>query len=113
MGRRAYPTAPRRANRSLVLFADTGALPASSFALLLVTDGAYARRPMAGGEDKGFLISGMKFGVGGDGEPEQKGPLLALRVLVIADLVPQGEYNAGASAPETPIRVDGARFDEL
>lgn len=68
---------------------------------------------MAAGE-KGVLVGGMKFGVGDDsGEPEQRGPLLPLRALLVADLVPRGEFNAGASAPEAPIRLDPTRFDDL
>jgi type VI secretion system ImpC/EvpB family protein/type VI secretion system ImpB/VipA family protein len=66
---------------------------------------------MAG--DKGFLTGGMKFGVGDDDGVAERGPVLPLRLLVIADLVPRDPHNAGASAPAAPIRVDPARFDEL
>jgi len=67
---------------------------------------------MAG--EKGFLGGSMKFGVGDDSSgPDERGALLPLRVLVIADLVPRDPYNAGASAPPAALRVDAARFDEL
>ena len=61
------------------------------------------------------MTGGMKFGVGDDlpDQPEAKGALLPLRVLVVADLVPSADFNAGASAPEAAIRIDAARFDEL
>lgn len=69
--------------------------------------------PMAG-EQKGFMRGGMKFGVGEDLPDEtEKAPLLPLRVLIVADLVPSDEYNAGTSAPEGALRVDASRFDEL
>ncbi|MEO7328851.1 MAG: type VI secretion system contractile sheath large subunit [Minicystis sp.] len=57
----------------------------------------------------------MKFGVGDEvsGTKEMKGQLLPLRFLVVADLLPRAPYNAGASAPESPIRVDAARLDDL
>jgi type VI secretion system ImpC/EvpB family protein/type VI secretion system ImpB/VipA family protein len=70
---------------------------------------------MAGGDQKGFLTGGMKFGVGDDASDpaEARGPLLPLRVLVVSDLVPRDAHNAGASAPEGILRVDPSRFDEL
>lgn len=43
----------------------------------------------------------------------QEGPLLPLRVLVITGLVPNEDANAGAGAPETPIRLDPAAPDLL
>ncbi|MFT3776232.1 MAG: type VI secretion system contractile sheath large subunit [Minicystis sp.] len=57
----------------------------------------------------------MKFGVGDELAPEEKerGPLLPLRLLVVTNLVPEGSYNAGASAPDGVLRVDPARFDDL
>ena len=68
-----------------------------------------------GDRDKGFMVGGMKFGVGEDESlPEQvDGPLLPLRILVITSLVPDGEHNGGATAPETPIRLDLSNPDEL
>ena len=42
-----------------------------------------------------------------------EGPLLPLRVLVVADLLPRDEHNAGASAPELAVRVDPLAFDDL
>jgi type VI secretion system protein ImpC len=67
------------------------------------------------GETKGWMGGGMKFGVGDDAGPaeESAGPLLPLRVLVVADLTPRAPFNAGASPPEQPIRVDSPEFDEL
>lgn len=66
------------------------------------------------GETKGFLSGEMKFGVGDDVDaPDERGATLPLRVLVVADLVPRGEHNAGASAPENAIAIDTARFDDL
>lgn len=57
----------------------------------------------------------MKFGVGDQvtGTEEVRGPLLPLRFLVVADLLPRSPHNAGASAPESALRVDPARFDDL
>ncbi|MDI1476155.1 type VI secretion system contractile sheath large subunit [Polyangium sp. y55x31] len=67
-------------------------------------------------ETKGFMKGGMNFNVG-DEAPEQleqtEGPLLPLRVLVVADLLPRDEHNAGASAPELAVRVDPLAFDDL
>ncbi|APR81305.1 Hypothetical protein A7982_06652 [Minicystis rosea] len=70
---------------------------------------------MAGGEIKGMMGGSMKFGVGDELSPEEKerGPLLPLRLLVVTNLVPEGTYNAGASAPEGAVRVDPQRFDDL
>jgi type VI secretion system ImpC/EvpB family protein/type VI secretion system ImpB/VipA family protein len=70
---------------------------------------------MAGGEIKGMMGGSMKFGVGEELSPEEKerGPLMPLRLLVVTNLVPEGAYNAGASAPEGAIRVDPQRFDDL
>lgn len=73
----------------------------------------YTARTMA--ETKGFLGGSMKFNTGEEAGPKEKseGPLLPLRVLVITDLVPSDEHNAGASAPEGPVVVDPKSFDEL
>lgn len=63
---------------------------------------------LRGMSEKGFMGGSMKFGVGdGDGPAEQhEGPLLPLRLLIVTSLVPSDESNGGASAPETPVRVD-------
>jgi type VI secretion system ImpC/EvpB family protein/type VI secretion system ImpB/VipA family protein len=69
---------------------------------------------MAG--EKGFMTGGMKFNVGEETDastPEAKGPVLPLRLLVVADLLPRDEHNAGASAPEAKVRVDPAQLDDL
>jgi len=69
---------------------------------------------MAG--EKGFMTGGMRFNVGEETDastPEAKGPILPLRVLVVADLLPRDEHNAGASAPEAKVRVDPAQLDDL
>ena len=67
-------------------------------------------------ETKGFMKGGMNFNVGEE-SPDQleqtEGPLLPLRVLVVADLLPRDEHNAGASAPELAVRVDPLAFDDL
>lgn len=70
---------------------------------------------MAGREIKGMMGGSMKFGVGDELTPEERerGPLLPLRLLVVTNLVPENEYNAGASAPEGALRVDPQRFDDL
>ncbi len=70
---------------------------------------------MAGSETKGWMSSGMKFGVSDELSPEERprGPLLPLRLLVVSELVPRGEHNAGASAPDAALRVDPSRFDDL
>jgi type VI secretion system protein ImpC len=70
---------------------------------------------MAGQEIKGMMGGSMKFGVGDELSPEEqeRGPLLPLRLLVVTNLVPEGEYNVGASAPEGAVRVDTSRFDDL
>lgn len=67
-------------------------------------------------ESKGFIKGGMNFNVGDESpqEVEQtEGPVLPLRVLVVADLLPRDEHNAGASAPELAVRVDPLAFDDL
>ncbi len=67
---------------------------------------------MAGSDTKGILGGSMRFNVGED-EGGSAAPLLPLRLLVVADLVPRDEHNAGASAPMEAVRVDPARFDDL
>jgi type VI secretion system protein ImpC len=49
----------------------------------------------------------------GTASPEEGMPLLALRAVLVADLVPRDEFNAGAGAPEQAIRVDPTHFDGL
>jgi type VI secretion system protein ImpC len=76
---------------------------------------------MAGDETKGkgrgmgLMGGSMKFGVGDElsAEEQAQGPLLPLRLLVVADLTPRDPYNAGASPEERAIRVDPAAFDDL
>lgn len=57
----------------------------------------------------------MTFGVGDALTPEEQdaGPLLPLRLLVVADLTPRDPHNAGASPPSAAIRVDPKAFDDL
>ncbi|WP_438021979.1 type VI secretion system contractile sheath domain-containing protein [Sorangium sp. So ce233] len=62
---------------------------------------------------KGVLGEEFRFHVGEDGGAAARGPLLPLRVLVVADLVPRDPHNAGASPPAGAIRVDAGRFDNL
>ncbi|MEQ9320382.1 MAG: type VI secretion system contractile sheath large subunit [Polyangiaceae bacterium] len=84
-------------------------------------------------EEGGIVVGGISFGVTGtpaevspgdssaakptakadDGPVELDGNLLPLRVVAVADLVPRAEHNAGANAPERPIRVDPSEFDAL
>ncbi len=68
---------------------------------------------MGSGENKGWMSTGMKFGTADAATPEERGPMLPLRLLVVADLVPREPHNAGASAPEGVIRVDLVEFDDL
>ncbi|WP_437322845.1 type VI secretion system contractile sheath domain-containing protein [Sorangium sp. So ce381] len=63
--------------------------------------------------EKGVLGDEFRFHVGEDGGATERGPLLPLRVLVVADLTPRDPHNAGASPPSGAIRVDGSRFDNL
>jgi type VI secretion system ImpC/EvpB family protein/type VI secretion system ImpB/VipA family protein len=67
------------------------------------------------GETKGFMGGSMKMGVAEEltAEEKERGPLLPLRMLVVTDLVPRDPHNAGASAPESVLRVDPSRFDDL
>ncbi len=71
------------------------------------------------GETKGFIKGGMNFNVGEE-SPQQVdqtattgSSILPLRMLVLADLLPRDEFNAGASAPDLAVRVDPLAFDEL
>lgn len=65
--------------------------------------------------EKGIMGGSMKFGVSEDENvPEEvEGPLLPLRILAITSLVPDAEHNAGASAPEAPLRIDPHNPDEV
>ncbi|WP_437963657.1 type VI secretion system contractile sheath large subunit [Sorangium sp. So ce260] len=62
---------------------------------------------------KGVLGDEFRFHVGEDGGAVERGPLLPLRVLVVADLTPRDPHNAGASPPPGAARVDASRFDNL
>ncbi|XXX72303.1 type VI secretion system contractile sheath large subunit [Sorangium sp. So ce134] len=62
---------------------------------------------------KGVLGDEFRFHVGEDGGAVERGPLLPLRVLVVADLTPRDPHNAGASPPAGAARVDAGRFDSL
>ncbi|MGK3961685.1 type VI secretion system contractile sheath large subunit [Sorangium sp. So ce118] len=62
---------------------------------------------------KGVLGEQFGFHVGEDGGASERGPVLPLRVLVVADLVPRDPHNAGASPPAGASRVDASRFDNL
>jgi type VI secretion system ImpC/EvpB family protein/type VI secretion system ImpB/VipA family protein len=68
---------------------------------------------MVGSGTKGFIGGSMKFNVGDDLDAGSGAPVLPLRLLVVADLVPRDPFNAGASAPNEALRVDPARFDDL
>ena len=92
---------------------------------------------MSQGDDdkKGFDLGGIAFGIGrgsataatGKLEPKsaaaasevrdeplpEVGPLMPLRAVVVADLLPLSEFNAGAGAPGQAVRVDPSEFDEL
>ncbi|MBW2526408.1 MAG: type VI secretion system contractile sheath large subunit [Deltaproteobacteria bacterium] len=45
--------------------------------------------------------------------PEEAMPLLPLRAILVADLLPRGEFNAGANAPEQAIRIDPTHLEGL
>jgi type VI secretion system protein ImpC len=63
---------------------------------------------------KGWMGGNMSFNVSdAESNVEEKGPILPLRVLVVADLAPGDEHNAGASPPEGAVRVDPTAFDDL
>lgn len=87
---------------------------------------------MTGGKDKelkGFMGTSTSFQVAGEdkagprpspvtlsspaGGVSEQDPLLPLRVLVLAELIPRAEHNTGGSAPEAPIRLDPQDFDAL
>lgn len=58
--------------------------------------------------EKGFMMGSIKFAKADDDSPAEvsEGPLLPLRILVVAGLVPTEEANAGTSPPENPVRLD-------
>ena len=62
---------------------------------------------------KGWIKGNMSFQVGEEPDVEERGPLLPLRILVVADLTPSDDHNAGASAPEGVTRLDPTAFDDL
>lgn len=65
--------------------------------------------------EKGFMLGSMKFAKGDEEGPAevQEGPLLPLRILVVTSVVPNDEHNAGAAAPDSPVRVDLADPGQL
>ncbi len=96
---------------------------------------------MGDDEDKGgIVLGGISFGDGMPSKPDEgkqggasategarevrtRGPaggapplgdaLLPLRVVVVADLMPGDDYNAGANPPEQATRIEVGHFDEL
>jgi len=52
--------------------------------------------------------AGVRAQLAARGIGEMGPPLLPLRVLLVADLVPRPDYNAGASAPDHALRIDSA-----
>lgn len=85
---------------------------------------------MSNDDDKGgIVLGGIHFGVGNGRPPaateapattsNPAGPVavdglvLPMRLLVLADLVPQGEFNAGILAAESPIVVHAAELEPL
>jgi len=86
-------------------------------------------------EDKeagGVVVGGISFGISDDTKvevasgveagttkiarataPREQMGLLPLRVVAVADLMPRGEFNAGANAPDAAIRVDATDVDGL
>lgn len=56
------------------------------------------------------MMGSMKFAKADDDSPAEvpEGPLLPLRILLVAAVVPTDEANAGTAAPESPIRIDTA-----
>lgn len=87
---------------------------------------------MTGGKDKelkGFMGTSTSFQVAGEekagprpgpvtmsspaGGVSEQDPLLPLRLLVLAEVLPRAEHNAGGSAPESPTRLDPQDFDAL
>lgn len=65
------------------------------------------------GASRGVLGGDFVFNAGDNAGVSEKGPLLPLRVVVVADLVPRDPHNAGASPPAGALRVDPSRFDAL
>jgi type VI secretion system protein ImpC len=88
------------------------------------------------GKDKdegGIVVGGISFGVTGHsatvnhpegdaskavakvdaGPVELDSSLMPLRVVAVTDLVPRAEHNAGAHAPEHPLKIEPTSFDEL
>lgn len=45
--------------------------------------------------------------------PEQPMPLLPLRAVVVAELLPRGQFNAGANAPEQAVRIEPSHPDGI
>jgi type VI secretion system ImpC/EvpB family protein/type VI secretion system ImpB/VipA family protein len=64
-------------------------------------------------EKKGWMKGSVGFNVGDDADVAEQGPILPLRVVVVSDLVPSDEHNAGAGAPDGAIKLDPTSFDEL
>jgi type VI secretion system ImpC/EvpB family protein/type VI secretion system ImpB/VipA family protein len=62
---------------------------------------------------KGWIKGNMSFAVGEEPDVEERAPLLPLRILVVADLTPDDDHNAGASAPEGVVKLDPTDFDDL
>jgi type VI secretion system protein ImpC len=68
--------------------------------------------PMAENK-KGWIKGNMSFQVGEEPDVDERAPLLPLRIVVVADLTPGDDHNAGASAPEGAVKVDPTDFDDL
>lgn len=64
-------------------------------------------------QKKGLIVGNMKFNVGEDAAVDEKDQLLPLRILVLADLVPHDDHNAGASGPDGVLKIDPKDFDDL
>ncbi len=62
---------------------------------------------------KGWIKGNMGFQVGEEPDVEERAPLLPLRIVVVADLTPGDDHNAGASAPEGVVKLDPTDFDDL
>ncbi len=61
----------------------------------------------------GWIKGNMSFQVSDEADVDERAPLLPLRVLVVADLTPSDDHNAGASAPEGAVKLDPTSFDDL
>lgn len=61
------------------------------------------------------MMGSVKFAKGDEDGPSEvsEGPLLPLRILVVSTVVPTDEANAGASAPDHPVRLDLADPNHL